>query len=135
MRTLYRSMRPHLLFILLFFVTVGLVGHVITRNQGPHNGVVKRVDNYCIELKNVERKLFAYLLDAKLKAIPVKDITAEALFSFPDSTSMSISLKQDVDNAFTCEAPSDFYACKISFNRQGKMISAIFSNTIRVVRK
>jgi hypothetical protein len=128
-------MRPHFFFIVLFFFTAALVGHVVTKNDGPHNGVVKRVDNYCIEMKNVEKKLFAYLLDKKLHTISNRDLTAEAVFSFPDSTSMSMSLKPDVDDAFTCEAPSDFYACKININRQGKVISAIFPNTLKVVRK
>lgn len=135
MRAFYRCLRPHIFFILLFCFTAALVAHVVTRNQGPHNGIVKRVDNYCIEMKSVDRKLFVYLLDKKLHTLSNRDMTAEAVFIFPDNTSMSITLKPDVDDAFTCEAPSDYNSCKINFNRQGKTISAGFSNPVKVVKK
>jgi len=142
MKALLDCLRPHLFFVVLFFLTLALIAGVAAKTQvGPHGGTLKGVENYFIEMKQVEapshavtKKLYAYLLDKKMKTFTNKEVSADILFFFPDSTSTSIPLKPEMDDAFTCEVPADYHACKITFNLDGKLLSAKFNSPIKMVK-
>jgi hypothetical protein len=133
--TLYKTLRPHFFFVMLFFITVVVIAGVVGKTQGPHGGYLKKVGTSYIEMKTVEKKLYAYLLDKKLKTVSNRDIVGEARFFFSDSSTTSVSLLPQTDNSFTCGVPGEFFACKITLRSGGHEISALFDNTVKVVKK
>lgn len=112
-----------------------LIAGVVGKTQGPHGGALKKSGNSYIEMKTVEKKLFAYLLDKKLRTLPNRDVLGEVRFFFPDSSTSNITLLPEPDNSFTCGVPADFFACRITFKIGGNEISAMFNNTLKVVKK
>lgn len=135
MKTIFVSFKPHFFFIVLFFLTIALVAHVVTKEQGPHNGELKKTGGYVIEMKCIEKKFSVYLLDKKLKTLSNEEMTANVDFLFPDSTTMNMVLRPEGKEAFVCEVPSDFFSCKVNFNRQGKAISAKFGSPVKIVKQ
>ena len=135
MKALYRSLRPHAFFVILFFITVAVIAGVVGKTQGPHGGALKQVGTSYIEMKTVEKKLFAYLLDQKLKTVPSRNMLGEATFYFPDSTTTNVPLLAEPDNSFTCGVPGEFFACRITFKAGSNEISALFNNTLKVVQQ
>jgi len=134
MKTVYKLLRPHFFFVILFFVMAVLVAGVASKKQGPHGGVVKRAENYFIEMKSADRKLYVYLLEKGLKTISNKGLLAEADFFFPDSTVQNVPLKPENYEAFVCETPLNYHACKITFKVAGKLVFAKFNNPLKIVR-
>lgn len=128
-------MRPHFFFILLYVATMGLVAYVAAGDQGPHDGIVKKAGPYYIEMKTGEKKLFAYLLNRKLKTLGNAGIHGEVDLVFTDNTTQNIPLLAEKDSAFTCSVPADFTSCKVTFTITGKTVSARFSNPVKIVQK
>ncbi len=128
-------MRPHFFFMVLYVATMGLVAYVAAGDQGPHDGTVKKAGPYYIEMKTAEKRLFAYLLDKKLKTLSNAGIHGEADLVFIDNTTQNIPLMADKDSAFMCTVPAEFASCKITFTITGKAVSARFSNPVKLVRK
>jgi hypothetical protein len=133
MNRVYGYNRPNIFFVILFFATLTLIARIVAKPHGPHGGTVQKAGEYYIEMKTPEKKFYAYLLDKKFKTISNKDLSGNARFFFPDSTTFDIPLKPAEENAFTCLVPGNFYACNITFNFMGNSISAKFSNPKQIV--
>ena len=103
--------------------------------NGPHGGVVKPAGNYQIEMKNPYGNLYAYLLDVESKPIRNRRVTCNVRYYFPDNTTTDVDLKPFGDDGFTAETTIKFYSCKITFNLQGKSVSAKFENENPIVQK
>jgi hypothetical protein len=129
-----RSHRPNILFVILFFSTLGMISLVLSRPRGPHGGVVKKADNYFIEIKTFEKDFTAYLLTQKLRSVDTKEVAGEVKFYFPDSTDVNIPLKPK-DDGFVCIAPGGFSSCKVSFTSVGKTVTARFEKQTQLVYK
>src|ERR1700739_4231650 len=131
--------KPKNLNILVAFMlltVLGIFSFVASGNkQGPHGGIVKKADNYFIEMKCAENFLYTYLLNDRLKTVDATDLMCEVKFSFPDSTDIRSQLKPNNDDGFICPAPIGFFSCKITFVAIGKSVSAEFLNPIQVVNK
>ena len=133
MRRVHENYRPNLFFVILFFITLTVIARIVAKPHGPHGGIVQKAGEYYIEMKNPEKKFYAYLLDKKFKTISNKDVSGNARFLFSDSTTFDIPLKPAEENAFTCVVPGDFYKCKITFAVSGNSISAKFDNPKQIV--
>ncbi len=103
--------------------------------QGPHGGIVKKADNYFIEITNPDKFFFVYLLDKNSKTISNKGISADVKFFLPDSSIFNVQLKPSADDAFTGSGVPEFYACRVTFNVFGKSVSAKFENMASVAKK
>lgn len=135
MSGLLRSFRPHIFFVILFFMTVVLIAAVVEKLQGPHGGMIKKSDGCYIEMRTEEKKLFAYLLDRKMKTFPNKDIIGEVRFLLLDNTTTTVPLVNEGDDGFTCGIPADFATCKITLKTGSREFSAKFSNALKVVKQ
>ncbi|HXB41854.1 MAG TPA: hypothetical protein VNZ49_15035 [Bacteroidia bacterium] len=125
----------NILFVILFFGILGMTSLVLSKPKNSHDGTLKKAGNYFIEMKNAGKKIYAYLLDKKLKLADTKNTSGEVKLLFADSTYLYIPLQLQKDTAFTCEAPTGFYLCKITFKVAGKIISAKFENQDKFVLK
>jgi len=126
------------LIVILLFSTLGLISFVLSpiQTQGPHGGTLKKAEGYFIEMKNFEKILSVYLLNEKLKAVPVKDVSGEVKLFFADHTDIIIPLKHSSEDVFTCKLPEGMFSYKVTFNGViSKPISATFENSGQVVLK
>jgi hypothetical protein len=134
MGTFYRSIRPHFFFVVLFFLACSLVAYVASKPQGPHGGIVRKADDFFIEIKNEESLFSAWLLTKKLKTVKSTELVAETNFFFPDGTDLLVTMQNEKkDNGFTCQVPPGFIACQVKFNFEGKIITARFDNPLKIV--
>lgn len=130
-----KSHSKPLLFVTLGFLSLTVVSWIFLKPQGPHGGVVKKAENYFIEMKSDEKNLSAYLFDRKLKAIEADDLRGDVMFYFRDSTNLSAPLSLSANNEFKCVPPAGYYSCKIRFTLANKSISANFFNPLQVALK
>jgi hypothetical protein len=119
----------------MLFVAISLISSKNSQEKGPHGGIVKKADNYFIEMTNPGKFFFAYLLDKNSKTISNKGISGDVKFFLPDSSIFDVQLKPSADDAFTGEGIPGYSSCKITFNIFGRSISAKFENTLLIARK
>lgn len=131
----YKIGRPGFFLVLFFCSTLCLFSLILSHPRNPHDGVIRKAGNYFIEMKTGEKKLYAYLLDKKLKLIDATGVTGEARFLFPDSTDVNVPLTLLGKDTFTCETPAGYSACRITFNIKGKSVFANFGAPAEVVLK
>ena len=121
--------------LLLLGITI-LFSMTMSSPEGPHGGIIKKAEDYHIEIKNSPDTLFfAYLLNKKLNPISNKGISGDARFFFPDSTVFNVRLEPIAEDAFKASTISGFYACKVNFNVFGKSVSAVFEKQQQIVRR
>lgn len=110
--------------------------NVFQTSMGPHDGIVKKAENYNIEMKSSYGNFYAYLLDEKCKPLSNKKIFCEVRFFYPDKTSADIQLKPFGSDGFTIASTViEFYSCKITFNVLGKSVVAKFENENQIVER
>ena len=127
-------------FIIIVLIIIAALVLLVSQNPfrsstGPHGGIVKPAGNYQIEVNNPYGNLYAYLLDIESKPIKNKKITCSVRYYFPDDTTTDMDLKPFGDDGFMTETTIKFYSCKITFNLQGKSVSAKFENESQIVQK
>jgi hypothetical protein len=131
--------KTKIIFIVLIIIAAGILlvslGVFQTTTFGPHGGIVKPAGSYQIEMKNPYGNLYAYLLDVESKPIRNKRITCSVRYYFPDNTTTDVDLKPYGEDGFTTETTIKFYLCKVTFNLQGKSVSAKFENENPIVQK
>jgi hypothetical protein len=93
---------------------------------GPHDGRLKKVEDYFVEIKSTDTSFYTFLLNSKQQPISNKGTTCEARFFFPDSTVASLDLKPYKEDGFTVHMSNHFVACKITYHALGKTIWATF---------
>ncbi|MGZ3864512.1 MAG: hypothetical protein ACXVPN_16470 [Bacteroidia bacterium] len=128
-----RSYRKPLIFVVLIFTALSVVSWIFLKPQGPHGGVVKRADNYFIEMKSEEKAFSAYIFDKKFKAIEIPDIHGKVKFYFRGSADINVPLNLSTKNEFKCIPPIGYYSCKVMFTIMGKPVSANFFNPMQIV--
>ncbi|MGZ3904006.1 MAG: hypothetical protein ACXVC6_09940 [Bacteroidia bacterium] len=116
-------------------MALSVASWIFLKPQGPHGGVVKKADNFYIEMKSDEKNLSAFLFDRKLKAVEAIDLQGDVRFHLQDSTDVSVPLTRLDGNEFKCVPPTGFYSCRVTFRITGKSISANFFNPLQVVLK
>lgn len=108
----------------------------LSQSLGPNGGIIKKVENYYIEIKNVpEINFYAYLIDKELKIISNKNISCTAEFFYPDRASLKVQLRPVPGDAFMADVASGYNACEIVFGAFGTTILARFKHLSSVVRK
>jgi hypothetical protein len=130
-------MRTKIIIILLIIIALILLVslNVFQSPFGPHGGMVKDAGEYQIEMKNPYGKLYAFLLDKAYTPIKNKRISCSARYYFPDNTTTDVDLKPFGEDGFVTETTIKFNLCKITFNLQGKSVSAKFENENPIVQK
>lgn len=104
-------------------------------NNGPHGGIIKKTDEFFIEMKNNPDTTFlVWLLDQRQKTLSNKEVTGNVKFLFPDSTATDIELKRTKDNAFTAKTITGYNSCKIILEVYGKIVSAQFEKQEQVAQ-
>src|ERR1700741_1253801 len=129
-------MKALLNFFVFLCLLVTPIAVDLIQSAGPHGGVMKKADNYFIEVKAEDKMLFTYLLDPKLKAISNKDLTCTVRFFMADSTDMILRLKPFEEKGFTGENIPGYRYCKITYKVNDKVSpSAMFESKKPVVNK
>lgn len=125
-----------ILYLAAFLISGNLVSQDSPQLLGPNGGIVKKAGDYYIEVKNVpEMNFYAYLLDKELKIISNKNVSCNAEFFFPDSTSLKIQLRPAVVDAFLADVASGYDACEITFDIADTRVFARFINLSSIVQK
>jgi len=133
-----KSVKTKIIIVILIIIaaiTLLISLKMFQSPYGPHGGVVKPAGNYQIEMKNPFGNLYAYLLDVESKPMRNKRISCKVRYYFPDNTTTEIDLKPFGDDGFMAETTTRFYSCRITFNLQGKSVSAKFENENPIVQK
>lgn len=105
-------------------------------DTGPHGGIVKPAQQYNIEVKTAYPSIYAYLLDDKKNPISNKKIECTISFLMPDNTNFDVQPKPYLEDGFVVESGSTVYhSCRVTFNVQGKSVSALFENQNVIVQK
>lgn len=129
-------MKALLCIACLFIPSILFSQDSLSQAVGPNGGIVKKAENYYIEIKNVpEMSFYAYLLDKELKIISNKGVLCNAEFFFPDNTSLKVPLKPAPGEAFTADVASGYDACEITFYVLDKHVFARFKNISSIVQK
>lgn len=103
---------------------------------GPHGGVVKKVDNYNIEVKAPYPAIYAFLLDKNLKPINNKGLFCEIRFFPPDDIPIDVNLQPYEGDGFKIESSAIAYGTfRVTFHVSGKSVSAMFYNENAIVLK
>lgn len=132
-KSIVEPMRNAINYILIIFMFVTLISWNLFLPLGPHGGRVEKADGFFIEMRSIEKVLNIYLLDKKLNPISSKGISGKVQLFFSDSTALNFPLKPFGDDSFTCETPSEYYACKVTFHLFGKSVSAKFDTPMLMV--
>ncbi|MBA3680932.1 MAG: hypothetical protein H0W73_07160 [Bacteroidetes bacterium] len=124
-----RSIKGKIVFLaLLYCILIAFVSWSKTQTKGPHGGIIKKIQNYYIEINTPGKFIYTYLLDKKLNTISNKEVTCDVKFSLPDSTSFNLKLKPHTDGGFIGENLNGFYGCIVTFTAFGKTLSAKYEN-------
>src|SRR4051812_37856045 len=134
MKSFLKSPQIKIFTFIFILVAISLISNGF-QDKGPHGGIVKKADNYFIEMINPEKFLSAYLLDKSMKTISNKGISGDVKFFLPDSSIFDVQLKPSSDDAFTGEGIPGFYTCKVTFNIFGRSVSAKFDNVTLIAFK
>lgn len=122
------------LLIIAAFILISL--RLFQSSDGPHDGKVKKANEYYIEMKNPDSNLYAFLLDKNLKPLSNKEITCKATLFYPDNTSSEAEMTRfGADGFFTESIVRYYFSCTITFNISGKTVSARFDNETLFVSK
>ena len=131
------------ILILTVFCTVNIFaqhdhgshGAIHTNNveQPPHNGVVKTVGKYKIEMVTnaylKKDQLTFYLFKGNFKPIPNEGITGELIIRKTDGTSKTQTLKMKGDDFFVAQMDGlESFTCTVKFIIKEKTITANFSH-------
>ena len=128
-------MKAILNFLVLPCLLITPIAVDLMQTGGPHGGVLKKSNNYYIEMKTVDNFFYTYLLDGKQKVISSKNLSCNVRFFLADSTDLILQLKP-FDNGFKGENIQGYRYCKITFNVDEKTTeSALFENQKPVVNK
>ncbi len=132
-----RSIKARIVFMaFLYCILIAFVSWSKAQPKGPHGGILKKTQNYFIEINNPGKFIYAYLLDKKLKTISDKEMSCDVKFSLPDSTNFSLKLKPSTDGGFMGENLNGFDRCIITFTAFGRTITARYENaSVLVVEK
>jgi hypothetical protein len=130
-----KSLSMKVAIVLIVISAFGLISWYMFQTNGPHDGTVKKADNFFIEMRNEENHFHTWLYDANFKPINNSGITGDVLFFLSDSTTFNVTLKPFLEDEFVCESIPGFYACKITFNVVDKSPSAMFDNPTPIVEE
>lgn len=120
-----KSVKARIVFMaFLYCILIALVSWSKAQPKGPHGGVLKKTQNYFIEIKTPGKFIYAYLLDKKLKTINDKEMSCNVNYSLPDSTGFNLKLKPSPDGGFMAENSNGFNGCLVTFATIGQSISA-----------
>lgn len=119
----------------LFLPIITFASWYSQHDKGPHAGNLKKSEGYFIELKKVDKFMYAYLLDEQLKTISSRGISATIKFFLADSSTVVTKLKPFAEDAFVCEAPGDFQQCLVTFVTSDRNATALFENQKLIVHK
>ncbi len=132
-----RSIKAKIVFLaFLYCILIAFVSWSKTQARGPHGGIIKRTQNYVIEINTPGKFIYAYLLDRKLNTINDKELACDVKFSLSDSTSFNLKLKPTNDGGFMGENLNGFNGCVVTFTAFSKTITARYENaSILVIGK
>jgi len=95
----------------------------------PHGGTLKQAENFQIEMKNSNSKIYTYLLDEKLQPVNNKEMTCAIKFFLPDSANLYVTMQPTGDDGFVTESNAYVYqSCKVIFKMPLRSVSARFEN-------
>lgn len=122
----------------IFFVALafffGLWG--LQSDTGPHGGIMKPAGiNHMIEMNSADNTFYCWLLDKNAKPISNENITCEVKFFFADSSIVDSKAMPFGKDGFTIEHTGIFFSCQVTFNIQGKSISAKFESPGPIVKE
>lgn len=122
-------------FLLLISTTLILL-FFFQSPVGPHDGIVKQVGEYNIEMKNCYPVFYTYLLNKNNSPVSNNGISCMANFVFPDNTSINVSLKPFEQEGFSMGSGTfNFLSCSLNFNVRGKTVIAQFENEIPIAEE
>ena len=123
----------------LFFLAVSSVMIALglfTDSQGPHGGIVKKVDGRFIEIKNNSTGFYTFLLDKNEKPTNNTGTSCKLKIVFPDNTSTHRTMNLFQEDGFSTEPlPVYFSYCIITFNVSNRIYSTEFDNDFLYVQK
>jgi hypothetical protein len=128
MKFIYRVGQLIILPLIIFLVFISFTENKNLQDKGPHGGIVKKAENYFIELKNTEDLIKVYLLDNNMKTKENEGISGDARFYLSDNTDFTVELMPEQQEAFSAKGIPGYLTCKITFNVFGRPISARFEN-------
>ena len=97
--------------------------------RGPHQGLVKEVGLYKIEMLGCSDHIEVYLLDQEMQSINNHQITGHVRFYFNNKTSQDSPLMPYGQDGFSAKIPqSEFFNCIVTIDILSKPISATFES-------
>jgi hypothetical protein len=124
-------MKITLAVFILFFLNSVL--NAQQDSYGPHEGRLKKSNNYQIELVGCNNYLEFYLFDADTRAIDNSAIIGNVIFIYDGKSSLNKPLVHYGIDGYTAEIPSNtFLYCKPSFNVNGVIVTAKFENECQI---
>lgn len=131
-----RSIKAKIVFLaFLYCILIALVSWNKAQAKGPHGGILKKTQNYFIEINTPGKFIYAYLLDKKLKTIDDKELACDLKILSPDNTTFNLKLKPTADGGFMGENLNGFNGSVITFTAFGKTISAKYENASVLVEE
>ena len=130
MNKVVKKSNPILIAILIAIIpTINLFAQKGYNSNGPHNGIIKKVNNYHVETLIRDSKIYFFFFDEKLTPISNSEITGTATLLFVDGKSKKVELTNVDTDAFTVNeinafAYTDIY---LTFKIKGKSFSTVFS--------
>lgn len=103
-----------------------------TRN-GPHNGQLKRVGYYNVEVVDCSGYLEIYLFDTRMNPLRNYGMSGAVDFHYPDSTCVTAKLYHYGVDGFTAHPEQQLYAsCEVFLRGHGLNIRAVFKDIVCV---
>jgi hypothetical protein len=96
---------------------------------GPHGGVVKSTEGYCIEMSGRVGLLSAFLLDPSWNPIDNSNMACEVRYLLSDGSEITHKLVPLGKEGFRTEEPmGNFVSCLITFELRSREVSVRFNN-------
>ena len=116
-----------LLLLLLYLLLISL--DFFQEQKGPHDGVLREVENYVVEFKDAAPLVYIFLLDKDKRSIDNKALTAQVFVIFVDGTTMQKSCFPYGRDGFSVDIGLlNYAACKVMISVFGRSIEAAFDS-------